>query len=1479
MTLDFPVIESPNYPADRLWTWWEKGSTPGLEGLSRFPFFGLWHGLTLLGLDVSIITKLNIVLGFCIASFSFYFSFWFLFKKILLVVETKNEIALSFAAILGALFYAYNPWSFERTVHWYLWIGYGLLPLFFTSTVFAFRDHRNWKYIITSITVWTFASSTPHMTVFYGFIFVCIFLAFVIKRLLTKEKTDKKKAIFRISTNLLVILFLFSLVNLFWIYPYLLSTQIRSVSPNYVLVEENLETLSKQNDLHSTLTLIGNWQEQQEGKPFQNSTLNFLWLYSGIALPIFALSAFLFSRRLIKFTIIFAITALVGILLAMGTQSPYDYFGLMLGSPLLTKYMWLFRDPDKWSFLIAFGYSFLIGITSYSLLRFFGRLSYYRANIFITSGFLLLLIGTIVLYSYPVYRSNMDVKFRPIILPSEFDKLNTYLSTLTTDKVFFIPYPQEETQWNKLNRVGDIYQMHSIKPSIESTGFTGMASMGTTNYYNYLEKSIIGNRSKNISDSFLPLGSSYIIFHNDTWDNRERSLDPNKALFMRQLYTIDELENVHNVGFYRVFRVDGNRDSQQFNIFGHNIASLGGLKAQSSLNEVSSFSSLNSSLLFVDDIHTKHANEMVENSDYIMLEKSPSFGDLFFALVDEKYIIQPFTETNRYEPTKVWSKSGATDPDFGVFHPHLEGLGMQNWEFDYGKGLVITQAMGAKIAITTEIQESGEYDLFLRYLKNQKGGPIRVYFDDRVIREINSEDYERSSNNFVWENLGSSLNISKGKHTIMLENVAGFNAVNILAAVHTNEITKLENYTYSLANRTKNVYLLEAESDFYNNKGEPSNYSQKNSSGSLHPLFEYRGEYDFNKNLAGQFRVPPNADLMSLQFIANSSNPTVNSSNNNTSYYAVGNLQIYPSAEKYDIFSLDFERDEVSIPLAALRQQGLTNRDEDDMLSTSLESYFSTTQSAALRVNIKQDNASDWSILSTDYIPVGDKRYYNFSLDVSAKDVRQLHANVLYYDSDKERIKSEIVSEGRDGTFIETLTSSVLPPLGTKYVRFEILVIPNDEKSSSYLIDNLKFEEIIPKNPQLDNDFARFQSVAGANPAFPFEQKAEVDMGPMEGVISNNNSSSNGFAQNGNDQSSIYAFSTAGNDLLKTKPIPVKENSLYNYTIHVEGQNLHYFAALASFRNSSDVAENSTKYGATSSNGKVLSLSPGSEIYTELDILKPSNYTIALRASTCNDRCSDDSILAIRIEREDPNGNTNDIIKLTNISLSARDNTSSVGYEIGGSKGTNMSSLKWIYLHDTNYLERGKYKIKIHSPSQVDLDSMVVYSTAHDPGKDVQGDARKQYETLEDLFSLNNSSGPANLADYKKIDPTKYEVRIENATRPYVISLAESYDPLWVAHVNRDSNDTNLNIDDDSNSNSSFDFRTRSVPLFSIVNGFLINKTGDYTLTIEYEPQKWLFDSGIISTGTVIAILVYLVLVRRTRTALYRLPHKKALAE
>jgi hypothetical protein len=209
---------------------------------------------------------------------------------------------------------------------------------------------------------------------------------------------------------------------------------------------------------------------------------------------------------------------------------------------------------------------------------------------------------------------------------------------------------------------------------------------------------------------------------------------------------------------------------------------------------------------------------------------------------------------------------------------------------------------------------------------------------------------------------------------------------------------------------------------------------------------------------------------------------------------------------------------------------------------------------------------------------------YNYDLDVSAKDVHKLHAKVVYYDSNRKEIGTDFIFGGKDGTFEENFSKTLLSPAGTKYIQLNIFADPQ-RNNSAYIIKTVKIERVIPSPITL-----RYGGLVGC------------------GNVS---------------------------ILGQTKPFPVEPNAGYNYSMYIEGQNITSLVGVALFRNSKDTAENPLKYA---SRGNVLS-NPGSLIYTRLDISKPSNYTVALRANTCQN-CS--GLLTVGIE--DTNGNLNETV-------------------------------------------------------------------------------------------------------------------------------------------------------------------------------------------------------------------------------------------
>ena len=146
------------------------------------------------------------------------------------------------------------------------------------------------------------------------------------------------------------------------------------------------------------------------------------------------------------------------------------------------------------------------------------------------------------------------------------------------------------------------------------------------------------------------------------------------------------------------------------------------------------------------------------------------------------------------------------------------------------------------------------------------------------------------------------------------------------------------------------------------------------------------------------------------------------------------------------------------------------------------------------------------------------------------------------------------------------------------------------------------------------------------------------------------------------------------------------------------------------------------------------------------------------------------------------------------------------------------------------YLTEGKYGLEI-TPMNVknltkpELDVVWLYSSN---------------KTVDQLFKVKEK--PAKIISYEKINPTLWKAKV-NASKPFMLSFAEAYDPLWEARIYK---------------NGKLVEKVRSIPLYSVINGFWINETGNLTIVIRYVPQDW-FELGLkISALTFIACIGYL---------------------
>ncbi len=101
---------------------------------------------------------------------------------------------------------------------------------------------------------------------------------------------------------------------------------------------------------------------------------------------------------------------------------------------------------------------------------------------------------------------------------------------------------------------------------------------------------------------------------------------------------------------------------------------------------------------------------------------------------------------------------------------------------------------------------------------------------------------------------------------------------------------------------------------------------------------------------------------------------------------------------------------------------------------------------------------------------------------------------------------------------------------------------------------------------------------------------------------------------------------------------------------------------------------------------------------------------------------------------------------------------------------------------------------------------------------------------------------------YSRVSAEKYKVHVRNATKPFVLVFGEAYDPLWRVSIKGGK-------------------VVRPIKLYSVINGFPIDRKGSYDLTITYVPQSWFIEGLIISLVALLLCVAYLLFTwRRSRT-------------
>jgi hypothetical protein len=164
----------------------------------------------------------------------------------------------------------------------------------------------------------------------------------------------------------------------------------------------------------------------------------------------------------------------------------------------------------------------------------------------------------------------------------------------------------------------------------------------------------------------------------------------------------------------------------------------------------------------------------------------------------------------------------------------------------------------------------------------------------------------------------------------------------------------------------------------------------------------------------------------------------------------------------------------------------------------------------------------------------------------------------------------------------------------------------------------------------------------------------------------------------------------------------------------------------------------------------------------------------------------------------------------------------------------------------------------------------------------VSSQVNETSENFLEKYKIRENSKPA--VTFQKINPTKYIVKIENATSPFFLVFSESYHPGWTAYFESEPLRFNeviaeykdINVNETKHENSfvigdiSYLFKKsiispdKHILVNCYANGWYFDKPGTYYVTLYYWPQL-LFYAGLLFSLIVLAVCSGILLFNRVR--------------
>jgi hypothetical protein len=1078
------------------------------------------------------------------------FSAFFVTFKLIMKDKTNFHF---FLAGIASVVYMLNPINVYYSPHIFLLIGYALFPLIIYIAFRYWQRRTNksqiLKYAIVLAFLFTLISGDPRWIIFSIFSFLFIHTMLFI----THGGKGEKWKFFGLIIWLLPIFFI---LNLFWIFPlinsYFAGVELTSLS---ILTKESYYMLNAHTSIINSLRFQADfWMPTRELFIPENIYAFSIWAFSGLILPIFAFSA---SVLRYKKKEIFSLTmlSLLIILIATAPLSPielvdklYAHFIFNIPSGVM------FRTSYKWLLLLSFP---IVLLSTFSLSGLFFKLKRRgnkkfnkKISVVIISFLSVILLISSAVNSWPLLTGDISDSFEPKVLNEEYEKIYEILQSNYSNDSFKIVFWPKSPNWRA--------PVPIVKDSL---------------YINYLRKSVEDNKVDDLGSRLAPLNVRYLIFDGRTQDeiklyNGLLKQNDVREIYQKENLSLFEIENPKMI----IRPVNTICSSEGFS------------KIQSNINN---------SAWFFHDQSLDFEKEIVEQCRLL-------FGDILFNYLWNAKIISPFSFTQFHNPSKYWSKAATNDPLHAPWHTYLEKRNIENWDFDYGMGLVFTwstsfldepfflgdedvyqafdfennniiwninaqntqkmflsdeshhgtkslvvelnasswgwktissplipatygsqykwefyvkgkdayevhakvieyneteelieshhtmgigssdfdwkkiffnfiptspdtkymqlqlwhghetnQTLPNKIwiddvriynlsdylipnslEIPFNVEKDGSYELFIRYFQNKDGGKIVLQLDRNLLATIETED---QLNKFTCSHL-ETLDLKRGSHTLTLENMEGFNAVNIFALIPSDEYKNIEMEIYDLLEDKRVIYIFEAETDLYRKNTEVLNAGGRASNGEL---LQLQADSKIWRNIEiqkeGSYAVALRLNGSALIKIDNQTF-AANSTHLDFTYFGLhleqGQHEIEILPGRHQSITWTFDKAENSF------EEWKENTLESPIYSLSLDKENETSCLKAELYN----STWGWKLINSPLMPISSNKEYLWEFEIKGENVHAAHAKVVEYNKSKNIIKSTYLSSIGDGTFDWKNVSFSFKPTSTNtsYMQLQI---------------------------------------------------------------------------------------------------------------------------------------------------------------------------------------------------------------------------------------------------------------------------------------------------------------------------------------------------------------------------------------------------------------------------------------------------------